>query len=443
VIAEIDRAALSRLRNPGLRQHAARYLDIYDDFLRQVSATGIGLAGDEAAPTSGGQFSRLAALGAQRRNDDKSLVVNSISPACVACQQGQGSATFFISLRCHRSCFYCFNPNQEHYSAFAAQPRDLAAELRTLRASGQPIQYLALTGGEPLLHQAEALAFFRLARELFPEAHTRLYTTGDHLTPALATALRDAGLDEIRFSIRIHDLEAGHRHTFDRIALAQGLIPSVMVEMPVLPGTLETMQGVLVELNRLGVDSINLLELCYPYHQTEAFNQRGLRVRAHPFRVLYDYWYAGGLPIAGSEAVCLALVGFALEAGLTLGVHYCSLENKHTGQIYQQNAGARLPATYVFSERDYFWKTVKVYQPDVRRVRRALRDQPAELRRVSDDQKCLELHASQVAALCAAGLDVDLGLSFNVLETRADGRYLRELKLALVRPESFELEHDI
>jgi hypothetical protein len=48
-----------------------------------------------------------------------------------------------------------------------------------------------------------------------------------------------------------------------------------------------------------------------------------------------------------------------------------------------------------------------------------------------------------VAALRAAGLDVELGLSFNIMETRADGQYLRELKLALIRPESFRSDQDL
>jgi pyruvate formate-lyase activating enzyme-like uncharacterized protein len=443
VITELDAGTLSRVRNPGLRRQAARYLEIEADYLRQVATSGIGIAAGEPADEAAAQQERLAALGAICRNDGKSFVANRLSPACVACQTGLGSATFFISLQCHRSCFFCFNPNQADYSAYARRTRDLPAELAALRQSGQRIDYLALTGGEPLLHQAEALAFFRAAREQFPDAHTRLYTTGDHLTPALAAALREAGLDEIRFSIRMHDLEKGHRHTFDRIALAKGVIPSVMVEMPVLPGTLEVMKGVLVELDRLGVDSINLLELCYPFGNAADFNARGYQVRARPFRVLYNYWYAGGLPIAGSEAECLALVGFALESGLKLGVHYCSLENKHTGQIYQQNAGRRLPATYCFSERDYFWKTVKVFEPDVQRVRRALRGQPAERRRPGEDGASLELHPSLVPALRAAGLEVDLALSFNVFETRPDGEYLRELKLALVRPETFDPEVDV
>ena len=443
MITPLEAASLPTVRNAGLRAQAARYLDIEADYLRQVAATGIQVAAADSRAETAGQVERLSALGALCRNDGKSFVANTLSPACVACQQGVGSVTFFISLQCHRSCFFCFNPNQEQYDVYSGRTRNLVEELEALRRSGQPVQYLALTGGEPLLHKAEALEFFRAARAGFPRAHTRLYTTGDHLTPELAAALRDAGLDEIRFSIRLHDLDKGHRHTFDRIALAKGVIPSVMVEMPVLPVSFEAMKSILLELERLGVDSINLLELCYPFSRAEAFTARGYQVRARPFRVLYDYWYAGGLPIAGSESVCLDLVAFALEAGLKLGVHYCSLENKHSGQIYQQNAGARLPATYVFSPRDYFWKTIKVFEPEVRRVRRALRGQPPELRRAGDDGRSLELHPSQVPVLAAAGLSLDLGLSYNVLEQRTDGPCLRELKLDLVSPMVFDPLTDI
>jgi hypothetical protein len=40
-------------------------------------------------------------------------------------------------------------------------------------------------------------------------------------------------------------------------------------------------------------------------------------------------------------------------------------------------------------------------------------------------------------------LDVEVGLSYNVMETREDGQYLRELKVALVHPESFDLDRDV
>ena len=71
------------------------------------------------------------------------------------------------------------------------------------------------------MHKAEAKAFFQTATETFPQAHTRLYTTGDHANEATLQELQAAGLEEIRFSIRMHDLAKGHRLTFERIALAK------------------------------------------------------------------------------------------------------------------------------------------------------------------------------------------------------------------------------
>ena len=75
-----------------------------------------------------------------------------------------------------------------------------------------------------------------------------------------------------------------------------------------------------------------LLEFCYPYFNSEVFVERNFKVKKQPFRVLYNYWYAGGLPVSQSELDCLKLVEFALDEGLTMGVHYCSLENKQTAQ---------------------------------------------------------------------------------------------------------------
>lgn len=441
MIAGVDRETLAAIRNPDLRSYAARYVDIYEDFIEQVRASGIEIDPNDHTEETAKRLERLRQKGARFRNDGKSIVANTLSPACEACQQGIGSATLFISLQCHRSCFYCFNPSQEGYEYFLTHRRNLPEELEQIRRSGQHLQHLALTGGEPLLHKSETLEFFRCATEKFPEAYTRLYTTGDQLTPDLAQQLADAGLDEIRFSIRMQDLEKGHRHTLDRIALAKEFIPSVMVEMPILPGTLDTMQDVLRELDRLGVSSINLLELCYPFNQTEVFNQKGYKVKARPFRVLYNYWYAGGLPIAQSELECLSLVAFAIDSGLKMGVHYCSLENKHTGQIYQQNFGQPVSAMYVFSPSDYFLKTAKVFGADIRKARKALRGNHASHYRLDEDHNCLELHVNQIGAL--KGLNVEVGLSYNVMEAREDGRYLRELKIALVRPEYFDLDHDV
>jgi len=429
--------SLRHIHNRVFRDYAARYIRIYDDFLAQARATGIAFEDQSDAAERAERLAALRAAGrVQVRNDSKSVVLNQLSPACVAGQTGQGSATYFVSLECHRNCYFCFNPNQENYAYYSTHSRDPMPELDALRASGQPLQYVALTGGEPLLHKPEAVAFFRRARQNFPEVHARLYTCGDFVEPHILADLKAAGLDEIRFSLRLHDTAAARRHTLDAIVQARQVIASVVVEMPVLPDRPAEMRDLLREFDRLGVDSLNLLEFCFPWRNAAEFAARGYRVRLPPYRVLYDYWYAGGLPVSGSELACLDLLAFAQAEGLRLGVHYCSLENKHTGQIYQQNTQAPAPAPLSFSPRDYFLRSAKVFGSDIARTRRALRAGGASGARLNRDYNYLEFPLAAVGAL--AGLDVEIGLSTNVMEQRDGAPCVREVAVDLTTPRTFD-----
>lgn len=441
MITEITRTNLAEIRNPALAAHAEIYVRIYEDFLQQVRGMGLPLAEEDGRPAAEAQLAHLQANGAVVRNERKSVYLNAISPACLACQTGRGSATFFVSLRCHRNCFYCFNPNQEEYTYYTTQQRDVAAELTEAAARGQKATHLALTGGEPLLYPQETIRFFQTAAEKFPGAYTRLYTCGDHLTAEILRDLRAAGLDEIRFSIRMHDLEKGHRQVFDQIALAKGYIPSVMVEMPVLPGTTARMQEVLLELERMEISSINLLEFCFPYANVAEFNRRGYTIKARPYRVLYNYWYAGGLPVAGSESVCLELLAFARERGLKIGVHYCSLENKHTGQVYQQNHGQKPGKAFYFSQRDFFWKSAKVFGADVATALEAFKKKGFSDYQLDSSRAILEFHPKGIFLL--RRLDLEVGICYSIFENRPGGQVRRELKVDLARAQDFDLHTDV
>ncbi len=438
MIIDITRDNHDQIKNRRLAEYAAIYLDIYDDFMEQVAASGIAIDDQDYSQETAVRVEKLRQKGAILRNTDRSIFVNAISPACVACQKGVGSATFFTSLQCHRDCYYCFNPNQVEYDYFQQHQRNPAQELVEIRLAGHRVDYLALTGGEPLLHKAEAAAFFQTATETFPQAHTRLYTTGDQANEATLRELQAAGLEEIRFSIRMHDLAKGHRLTFDRIALAKQVIPTVMVEMPVLPGTLAEMKEVLLELERLQIHSINLLEFCYPFANPQAFNERGFKVKKRPFHILYNYWYAGGVPISESERVCLDLMAFALEQKLTIGVHYCSLENKLTGQNYQQNYGRSLPKTATFSEKDYLLKSAKVFGRDISKVLNVFNRNGYRDYQRSREHRCLEFHVGQIPNL--TDLNIEIGLSTSTLEMRENDLVVRELKVDLTRPELFDIE---
>ncbi len=171
----IDAHTLPLVQNPALRDYAQTYVRIYQEFMEEVRATGIEIEDGDSSRAATQRIEALAEKGIRIRNAAKSLYVNFISPACEACRTGEGTATFFISLRCHRSCFFCFNPNQENYIYHQEHTRDVASELDQIYARGGHLEHVALTGGEPLLHKEQAVRFFRRAHELFRE-FTRGFT---------------------------------------------------------------------------------------------------------------------------------------------------------------------------------------------------------------------------------------------------------------------------
>lgn len=231
------------------------------------------------------------------------------------------------------------------------------------------LDYVALTGGEPLLYPKETISFIKHAKKLNPESHVRLYTSGWKLDASMLKELARAGLDEIRFSVKLAGdagendaVEESIEEQLSRIRSAIGTIPCVMVEMPVIPGTQDSMRYLLAELDNMGTYGINLLELCFPLHNAKAYASRNLTVVRDPYRIAYQYNYAGALPIAGSEEEALALMRWALDEGLSIGMHYCSLENKNTAQIFGQNHGGNIDIpSYRFSRADFFYKTVRAF----------------------------------------------------------------------------------
>lgn len=366
---------LSTYRNSTLQRYALRYLDIEKQTQQVIAQYGLTF---EAPYRRQVQIDALRcevkALGAAFSNNGKSIHSKWLSGACVQCRTGEGSYTTFLSLKCHRDCYFCFNPNQENYDGYQHEMRDAIGEVNAIAEEGYPLSHIALTGGEPLLFRQESIRFFETVQEKLPGVHTRLYTAGDPLDRNTALALAAAGLKEVRFSIKIDDPPEKLEKVLSRIALAREIFADVMVEMPVIPGTEEQMNALLLKLDAIGIDGINLLEFCFPLTNSPEYQARGFTLKNPPYEVYYNYWYAGGLAVADSELACLRVLKFALENNLSAGVHYCSLENKHTGQVYQNNAFCNAGPHYLFSPRDYFFKSAKVFGDDCSCVAAILRE---------------------------------------------------------------------
>ena len=359
----ISAADISRDLGDEYATYLRHFVQQRAQFRRTMASFGVPVSNDEDSPARVAALrEQLIAAGARVRNGGKSIAYGSISPACARCRTGVKSVSEFLSLACHRSCWFCFNENQCDYHLYKNDKKDWRSELSAFNKSMGGLDYVALTGGEPLLFADEACAFFKEARQNNPNAHLRLYTSGDQLTPELLEQLRAAGLNEIRFSIKLDDSPENQQRTWDNIRAAVSIIPTVMVEMPVMPGTHDEMLHILRELERAGAFGINLLELCFPLHHEKAFKARGLKLKANPYEVLYDYGYAGALPIEGSEELALRLMLEEIERGTTLNLHYCSLENKNTAQIYEQNSGgAREIPLYAFSQENFFYETLRCF----------------------------------------------------------------------------------
>lgn len=440
MITTINTNTISRINNKALVDYSQIHLSVQNQTLENIGSFGVPLEKNHLGNIEREQRMRLKKAGAHFRNNDHSIVSNGkISSACEACQTGTGSYTTFVSLKCHRDCYFCFNKNQDDYSFYVNNQKNVNQDLNELLDNGITLKHLALTGGEPLLHKEEMIYFFKLAQERTPETYTRLYTAGDLLDEETLECLQKYGLNEIRFSIKMEDSEQKRKHILGKIKLAKEYIPNVLVEMPVIPGKLEDMKKLLVTLDKIGVFGINLLEFCFPLENAKAFVERGFKLKNPPYEVFYNYWYAGGLAVAESEQHCLELVEFAIEQNLDLGVHYCSLENKFTGQIYQQNYHQDLGETYLFSEKDYFFKTAKAFGKDIKKVKKILESNDTAFE-INSQYNYIQFAIKSIKKL--GRRNIDLVISSNVVEFDGQASNIHEVKIEWTTPALFE-ESDI
>lgn len=427
----LDQSNMHEIKNPVFAAYAMNYRRIYDDFQSNVRAFGLPFAVNQEAEIRALR-KELDALGVRSRNDGASLVHGTLCGACEACRTGVDSYTGLISLMCHRNCFFCFNPNQDEYDHFADCKKDWEAELARVYRSNKHLQYIALTGGEPLLHKQDAVAFFKKAKAYWPQVSTRLYTSGDLLDEQTLSRLAQAGLEEIRFSLKMEDDAPTQEKVFAAMEMAKRFVPRVMVEMPVMPDQEAGMLALLDRLEAMGIHGINLLELCFPFGNAEAFAARGYALRNPPYKTLYNFWYAGGLPVAGSELLALKLMRHAVVHDYRMTVHYCSLENKHFGQIYMQNSMAKdLDASYIMSQKDFYIKTVKAFGQDARVVEAVLKAYRPVAYRVDRENGYIQF--SPDYAKLFADTDMEFAISYNVFEMRGKESCIRELRLDYVK----------
>ena len=422
---------MDSMNNPVLQSALDEYATIGNTYVKTLEGKGLKFApaGEHAAEIAALR-DELESRGAEMRNAGASIRVGWLSKACVECTGTGGSETFSTTFKCHRDCYFCFNYNLADYQKFVEEGCPWEDGLEAChKKNGGKMAVVGLTGGEPLLNIDDTIAFLERARELFPQAHKRMYTSGDLLTEDMAARLRDAGLHEIRFSIKQDDKDDVRERVLRNMKMAGNYIEDVMVEMPIVPNTENVMREWMRRFDENGIKGMNLLEFCFPFHSWNEFEKRGFLLRNPPFPVMYDYSYSGGLAISGSEVLSLRLMLWAMDEGLSFGMHYCSLENKHRSEMRQLNERGRgMHPCFTFDTGDFFLKCAKVYGTDRKPAREMLEELGCRDFLENERERSLAFPLRFKDALEASQFEAVT--SINVLETDEQGSYLREVGLA-------------
>ncbi len=250
-----------------------------------------------------------------------------LSPGCRQCAARAWSC-LFVSGRCNGRCFYCPTPQNQDDPPMSAslpfhRPEDYAAYVRFFGFGGASV-----SGGEPFLDFEKSLAFVTALRQTCgPDLHIWLYTNGLLATRDKLARLAAAGLDEIRFDIGATD------YSLDYVRRAQGIVPTVTVEIPAVPEERERLRALMPELTAAGVSFLNLHQLRLTPH-----NARHLLER--------DYTYAHGtkVTVLESELCALELAAHGSRQGQPLAVNYCSFvyKNRFQGAAARERFGRHM-----------------------------------------------------------------------------------------------------
>ena len=243
------------------------------------------------------------------------LYTHHISPGCTLCGQGRWSCLFINGI-CNARCFYCptaqDDPGQPMTNTIVFDDPDDYADY----VSRYHIEGVGFSGGEPLLTFDRLLAYLEaLKTRVDRPVYTWLYTNGILANREKLKALCDGGLDEIRFDLSAN----GYR--LETLEQALPVIPRVTVEIPAIPEDISTVKQLMIDLERLGVDHLNLHQIrCTPYNVNHLID-RG-----------YTFVRGPAVTVLESELTALALIQYALERAIALPINYCSFAFRHQFQ---------------------------------------------------------------------------------------------------------------
>jgi pyruvate formate-lyase activating enzyme-like uncharacterized protein len=343
----------------------------------------------------------LKSIGVKSYDRDKKLYTGEISPGCQACRKGTW-ACMFINVSCTRDCFFCPQERPEKpkknertiiETSLIKSNKDLTGVLKGLGSNA-----CGISGGEPLLAINKAVRFITCMRNTFgPTFKIHLYTNGDLAGVENLKALKQAGLDEIRFNL------SANGYNLKPVRTALKYISDVTVEIPVIPKHEKRLYNLLALLDKLKVKYINLHELSANSINISRIRKQGYMVKND--KILPLRRYGTERPIHGSEEAAFRLLEFIIKRKLSISVNYCSMVYKKDIQVPKRMVSAAKMIhknnAVVKITRNGFIKKILVCGPGLNRIAEDLKRNgvPEEEIVLDNENARLETHVDNLCYL--------------------------------------------
>jgi pyruvate formate-lyase activating enzyme-like uncharacterized protein len=245
------------------------------------------------------------------------VYLGALSPGCRACKDGTWDCVF-TTMRCNLNCAFCCSPHAiaPDYtgSAFGATPEEITANYARTHITG-----ISFSGGDPFTDTERLFDWIARFKQRRPDEYYWLYTNGLLATEEHVRRLTVLGIDEIRFNLAATGYD--HPTVLQNLATAAHYIPTITVEIPVIPKDADKLLSCLVEWCTRGVRFLNLHELLYE-PGSNAATLPGTRlavITGDGHRTAID---------PESRMITLAVMQAVQREGLPLAVNDCSLQSK-------------------------------------------------------------------------------------------------------------------
>jgi hypothetical protein len=232
-------------------------------------------------------------------------------PGCEICTR-MAHMVVQLGFRCNMRCPFCFLDVSDSDTSNENEKDGWRAFLNNFLNRKNQLEGISLTGGELLLYLSELVAWVKAMREAKPDLYFWVYTNGILADGEHLNFLADLGVSEIRFNLAATNYSEKVLQNLER---ARGGFEYVAVEVPSYPKQKERLIGCLGELNRIGIDQLNLQELLVTNANVHRLEGEGYETGLLLFKKFFLY---------GSRRMTYEVMQHCIEQKYSFTVNDCS-----------------------------------------------------------------------------------------------------------------------